>query len=98
MRDGIGKASAPDPDEGRGRTKINESSGAANTGHDTSESAAESTISRKRKRREPTQQQPTDRPIRQIKPIKRLSAGTKDSLHRNVVRRHVYKFGSRSNP
>ena len=49
MRDGIGKASAPDFDEERGRTGIKES-GAANTGHDTSESAAESNTSRKRKR------------------------------------------------
>ena len=84
MRDGFGKASAPDTDEERGRTGTDESSGAANTGHDTSESAAESTTSRKRKRREPTQEQLTDRPRRQIKPIKRLSAGTKDGSHRQT--------------
>ena len=83
MRDGNGKASAPDFDEERGRTGIEES-GAANTGQDTSESAAESTITRKRKRREPTPEQLTDRPRRQIKPIERLSAGTKDSSHRQA--------------
>ena len=55
-----------------------------NTGQDTSESAAESTTSRKRKRREPIEEQLTDRPRRQIKPIDRLSAGTKDSLHRQA--------------
>jgi hypothetical protein len=46
MRDSIGKASAPDIDEKRGRTGIYESPGAANTGQDTSESAAENTTSR----------------------------------------------------
>ena len=84
MRDGNGKASAPDLDEERGRTGIDESSGAANTGQDTSESAAERTTSRKRKRREHTQEPLTDRPRRQIKPIDRLSAGTKDSSHRQA--------------
>jgi hypothetical protein len=49
MRDGIGKASAPDIEEERGRTRIDELSGAANTGQDTSESAAESTKTGKRK-------------------------------------------------
>ena len=83
MRDGNGKASAPDFDEERGRTGIEES-GATNTGQDTSESAAENTITRKRKRREPTQEQLTDRPRRHIKPIERLSAETKDSLHRQA--------------
>jgi hypothetical protein len=66
MRDGIGKDSAPDIEEERGRTRIDELSGAANTGHDTSESAAESTTSQKRKRQEPTQEQLTDRPRMQI--------------------------------
>ena len=80
MRDGNGKASAPDFDEERERTGIEES-GAANTGL---ESAAESTITRKRKRREPTPEQLTDRPRRQTKPIERLSPGTKDSLHRQA--------------
>ena len=84
MRDGNGKASAPDIDKERGRTGIYESLGAANTGQDTSESAAESTTLRKRKRWEPTQEQLTDRPRRQIKPIERLSAGTKDSSHRQA--------------
>jgi hypothetical protein len=64
MTDGIGKAFAPDTDVERGCTGIDESSGAANTGHDTSESAAESTTSRKSKRRKPTQAQLTDRPRR----------------------------------
>ena len=36
------------------------------------------------KHREPTQEQLTDRPKRQIKPIERLSAGTKDSSHRQA--------------
>jgi hypothetical protein len=81
MRDGIGKASAPDIEEERGRTRIDELSGAANTGQDTSESAAESTKTRKRKRRQPTQEQLTDRPRRQVNPIERLSAGSKDSSH-----------------
>ena len=53
LRDGTGKASEPDIDEERRRTGIEES-GSANTGQDTSESAAESTTSRKRMRREPT--------------------------------------------
>ena len=75
-------ATAPDINEERGCTGIDESSGAANTGHDTSKSAAKSTTSRKR--REPTQEQHTDRPRRQIKPIERLSAGTKDSSHRQA--------------
>ena len=44
MRDGNGKSSAPDFDEERGRTGIDDSSGARNTGQDTSESAAESTF------------------------------------------------------
>ena len=50
MRDGIGKASAPDIEEERGRTRIDELSGAANTGQDTSESAAESPKTQKLKR------------------------------------------------
>jgi hypothetical protein len=67
MRDGIGKASASDIDEEHGRTGIDDSSGAVNTGQDTCESAADSTTSRK-----------------QINSIERLSAGTKDSLHRQA--------------
>jgi hypothetical protein len=51
MRDGISKASLPDTDEERRRTGIDGSWGAANTGHNTSDSAAESIISQKRKRR-----------------------------------------------
>ena len=66
MRDKIGNASAPDIDEERGRQGINESSGAAYTTHSVSESAAASTTSLKRKRREPTQEQLTDRTRRQI--------------------------------
>jgi len=84
MRDGIGKASAPDIEEERGRTRIDELSGAANTGQDTSESAAESTKTRKRKRHQTTQEQLTDRPRRQTNPIDRLSAGSKDSSHRQA--------------
>ena len=84
MTDGTGRASAPDTDEERGRTGIDESSGASNTGQDNSESAAESTTTHKRKRREPTHEQVADRLGRNIKPIERLSAGTKDSSHRQV--------------
>ena len=47
MRDEIGKASAPDTDEERGRTEIDESSEATNTGQRTSDSAEENTTSRK---------------------------------------------------
>ena len=84
MRDGIGKASAPDIKENCGRSRIDEVSGAANTGQDTSESAAESTTTHKRTRRETTPERVTHRPKRNIQPIDRLSAGTKDSLHRQA--------------
>ena len=84
MRDGIGKASVPDIEEERGRTRIDELSGAASTGQDTSEGAAESTKTRKRKRRQSTHEQLTDRPRRQTNPIDRLSAGSKDSSHRQA--------------
>ena len=84
MRDGIGKASAPDIEEERGRTRIDELSGAANTDQDIGESAAESTKTRKRKRHQSTNEQITDRPRRQTNPIDRLSAGSKDSSHRQA--------------
>jgi hypothetical protein len=84
MSDSVGKASAPDIEEERGRTRIDELSGAANTGQDTSESAAESTKTRKRKRRQPMQEQLTEKPRRQTNPIERLSAGSKDSSHRQA--------------
>jgi hypothetical protein len=97
MRVGKGKASAPDTDEERGRTAIDELSGSANTAHDTSESAAESTKTRKRKRREPIQEQLIDRPRRQIKPRQFASPRTHADRagSSSVVRRHVDQSGSR---
>ena len=84
MTDGKGKASAPHTDEERVRTGIDELSGAANTSQGTSKSAAESTSTHKRKRREPTPERVPDRPRRNVQPIQRLSEGTKASSHRQA--------------